>query len=91
MKDEFSKEIEILGAETFSAKVLDVQPFTSYRIYVSAFNLIGEGPANSNSILVTTSEICKCLILKIKILCLVRFLIKSNFSTWKTIECYVYL
>lgn len=58
IKDKHTKKLKILGENVFSAKIYDLLPFTMYRIYVSAFNLIGKGPSNSNLVLVTTAENC---------------------------------
>lgn len=59
LRSEHSIESEILGADIFSAKFNSaLLPFTVYRVFVSAFTLIGEGPQNANPPSVLTKETC---------------------------------
>lgn len=54
LRNLFSKKHEIIGFESRLAQIKDLRIFTEYRISISAFTLVGEGPQNKDYILVRT-------------------------------------
>lgn len=54
LRQEFTKEELVRGAEARSTHFTRLRAFTAYRVFVSAFNLVGEGPHADASPLVTT-------------------------------------
>ncbi|KAE9550691.1 hypothetical protein FO519_006092 [Halicephalobus sp. NKZ332] len=56
LRQSFSVQAEVIGANQHSTTVEGLRPFTDYRVFVVAFTIVGEGPQNSNPPLIKTSE-----------------------------------
>lgn len=64
----YSKRDEIIGQEVNVVQINGLRAFTKYRIGVSAFTLVGEGPSNKNYIVLTAGDgkIFKLILIKFK-------------------------
>lgn len=56
LRKRFTKQEEVIGFEASLIQVNGLRTFTKYRIGVSAFTLVGEGPLNKDYIVITAGD-----------------------------------